>query len=359
MRLPVLPPLRPMLAKATKEIPIGDFLYEPKWDGFRCIVYRDGDEVVLGSRNEKPLTRYFPELIDPVRAQLPKRCVIDGELVVPGPDGLAFDILSQRIHPADSRVRRLAAETPAHLVAFDLLAVDDNDLRSLPLRTRRNTLRELLESVVPPIHLTPATLDAAQATDWFERFDGSGFDGVMAKALDDPYVSDKRVQFKVKHHRTADCVVAGYRHHKDGGVGSLLLGLFDDGSPPALHHVGVASAFAASRRRTLAAELAPYEAGGAADHPWHEWAEPLAQGDGVRMPGAPSRWSGGRSAEWVALRCELVVEVTYENLTRMRFRHPARFVRWRPDKEPGDCRYSQLDHPPPVEYTEIFDPHRP
>jgi ATP-dependent DNA ligase len=355
VRLPVLPPLRPMLAKATKEIPVGDYLYEPKWDGFRCIVFRDGDEVVLGSRNEKPLTRYFPELLDPIREQLPERCVVDGELVVPTPHGLDFDVLSQRIHPADSRVRMLADTTPAHLVVFDLLALDDHDLRTLPLRTRRETLQQLLGSARPPVHLTPATLDPALADDWFERFDGSGFDGVMAKALDGPYVSDKRVQLKVKHHRTADCVVAGYRHHKDGGVGSLLLGLFDDAATPALHHVGVASAFAASRRRTLAAELAPYEEHGAEGHPWHEWAEPVAHGEGVRMPGAPSRWSGSRSAEWVPLRCELVVEVTYENLTGMRFRHPARFVRWRPDKEPHECRYSQLDHPPPVEYTDIFD----
>ena len=345
-----------MLAKATKEIPIGDYLYEPKWDGFRCIVFRDGDEVVLGSRNEKPLTRYFPELVEPIRRMLPERCVMDGELVVPGPDGLDFDLLQQRIHPADSRVKMLAETTPAHLVLFDLIALDDLDLTSLPLRERRGTLERLLDGVAPPLHLTPATHDPALATDWFERFDGSGFDGVMAKALDEPYVSDKRVQLKVKHHRTADCVVAGYRHHKDGGVGSLLLGLFDDADPPMLHHVGVASAFAASQRRTLAAELAPYEASGVDTHPWAAWADAEAHADGTRMPGAPNRWSGGKaSAEWVPLRCELVVEVTYENLTSGRFRHPARFVRWRPDKEPRECDYDQLEHPPPVEYTQIFD----
>jgi ATP-dependent DNA ligase len=350
-----MPPLRPMLARATKEIPEGDYLYEPKWDGFRCIVFRDGDEVVLGSRNEKPLTRYFPELLDPIRRQLPERCVVDGELVVPSPDGLDFDVLSQRIHPADSRVQMLAETTPAHLVVFDLLALDDLDLREMPLRARRETLERLLEDPEPPLHLTPATTDPDRARDWFERFDGSGFDGVMAKPMDGTYVSDKRVQLKVKHHRTADCVVAGYRVHKDGnGVGSLLLGLFDDGAEPRLHHIGVASAFAASQRRTLAAEVAPYEAGGDEGHPWGEWAEPEAHADGQRMPGAPSRWSGGRSAAWIPLRCELVVEVTYENLTGMRFRHPARFVRWRPDKDPTDCRYSQLEHPPPVEYTEIF-----
>ncbi len=345
-----------MLAKATKEIPSGEYVYEPKWDGFRCIVFRDGDDVVLGSRNEKPLTRYFPELLEPIRRMLPPRCVVDGELVVPGPHGLDFDLLQQRIHPADTRVQMLAGTTPAHLVVFDLLALDDLDLRPLPLHERRLTLERLLAEVSPPLHLTPATTDVAVATDWFERFDGSGFDGVMAKALGDPYVSDKRVQLKVKHHRSADCVVGGYRHHKEDGVGSLLLGLFDDATPPRLHHVGVASAFSASQRRTLAAELSPYTDGGAEHHPWSGWATPEAHGDGIRMPGAPSRWSGGRAAaDWVPLRCELVVEVTYENLTSGRFRHPARFVRWRPDKEPNQCDYAQLEHPPPVEYTEIFD----
>ena len=355
MRLPVMPPLSPMLAKATKEIPTGEFLYEPKWDGFRCMVFRDGDDVVLGSRNGKPLTRYFPELVDPIREQLPDRCVLDGELVVPSVDGLDFDLLSQRIHPADSRVQLLAQQTPAELVVFDLLALDDHDLRQLPLSARRGALEQIAADLRRPLHLTPATTDPHRAQDWFDRFEGSGFDGVMAKALDGQYLSDKRVQLKVKHHRTADCVVAGYRLHKDGGVGSLLLGLFDDAPVPRLHHVGVASAFAASRRRTLAAELAPYEDGGLNGHPWSDWADPVVHGDGHRMPGAPSRWSGGRSSAWVPLRCELVVEVTYENLTGARFRHPARFVRWRPDKEPSECRYAQLEHPPPVEYTEIFD----
>lgn len=354
MRLPIVPPMRPMLAKAVRDVPLDDMLYEPKWDGFRCLVFRDGDEVVLGSRNEKPLTRYFPELLDPIRDQLPERCVLDGELVVATGGGLDFDVLQQRIHPAESRVQLLASTTPASLVFFDLLALDDVDLRPLPFRERRDALEAVLADVEPPLHLTPATTDVDRARDWFERFEGSGFDGIMAKPLDGPYVEDKRVQWKVKHHRTADCVVAGYRHHKDGGVGSLLLGLFDDEAEPRLHHIGVCSAFAASQRRTLAAELAPYEDGGADGHPWGEWARAEAHGDGQRMPGAPSRWSGSKSQEWVPLRCELVVEVTYENLTGMRFRHPARFVRWRPDKEPADCRYSQLEHPAPVEYTEIF-----
>lgn len=347
-----------MLAKASKELPIGDFLYEPKWDGFRCIVFRDGDEVELGSRNEKSLTRYFPELIDPIRAQLPRRCVLDCELVAPSPNGLDFDVLSQRIHPAASRVRMLAETTPASLVVFDILALDDLDLRAQPLVARRETLVQLLSTVRSPIHLTPASTDPAVAQDWFERFEGSGFDGVMAKALDGTYVEDKRVQLKLKHHRTADCVVAGYRHHKEGGVGSLLLGLFDSGGPggsaPRLHHVGVCSAFAASQRRTLAGELAAYEEGALKGHPWASWAQPVEDGTGVRMPGAPSRWSGGASSEWVPLRCELVAEVTYENFTNGRFRHPARFVRWRPDKSPADCDYEQVDQPPPLEFTSIF-----
>lgn len=356
-----------MLAKAVRELPVGDLLYEPKWDGFRCLVFRDGDEVELASRNQRPLTRYFPELLEPLRAQLPHRCVVDGELVVPTPHGLDFDLLGQRIHPAASRVELLSEQTPASFVAFDLLALDDLDLRSLPLSARRDTLVELLGAATAPIHLTPASTDPAVAQDWFERFEGSGFDGVMAKPLDDPYVEDKRVQFKVKHHRTADCVVAGYRVHKEGGVGSLLLGLFDhggpDGSPPRLHHVGVCSAFAASRRRTLVGELAPFEEGALDAHPWIEQLRALGvepvegepeRGGGVRLPGGVSRWSAGKDADWVPLRCELVAEVTYENLTAGRFRHPARFVRWRPDKLPAECTYDQVEQPPPLEFAEIF-----
>jgi ATP-dependent DNA ligase len=353
-----------MLAKAVRELPVGDLLYEPKWDGFRCLVFRDGDEIELASRNQKPLTRYFPELLEPLRAQLPPRCVVDGELVVPTAEGLDFDLLGNRIHPAASRVEMLARTTPASFVAFDLLALDDADLRSLPLGDRRSTLERVLADAEPPIHLTPASKDPALARDWFERFEGSGFDGVMAKPLDGPYVEDKRVQFKVKHHRTADCVVAGYRVHKEGGVGSLLLGLFDDGvegAAPRLHHVGVCSAFAASRRRTLVAELAPFEEHATEGHPWIEalaelgveGAEPDATGV-VRLPGGVSRWSSGKDADWVPVRCELVAEVTYENLTAGRFRHPARFVRWRPDKTPAECGYDQVEQPPPIEYTEIF-----
>ena len=345
-----------MLAKASRELPIGDYLYEPKWDGFRCIVFKDGDEIELGSRNQKPFTRYFPELLGPLREQLPSRCVIDGELVVPTGTGLDFDLLGQRIHPADSRVQKLAVETPASFVAFDLLALDGNDLREEPFRDRRATLVAALAGVSAPIHVTPASTDPATAQDWFERFEGSGFDGVMAKSLDGTYVEDKRVQLKVKHHRTADCVVAGYRFHKEDGIGSLLLGLFDtpEVGEPRLHHVGVCSAFAASRRRTLVGELAPFEQDAAVGHPWitehHE-----VGSEGVRMPGGQSRWSAGKDADWVPVRCELVAEVTYENFTAGRFRHPARFVRWRPDKSPESCTYDQVDQPPPLEFTEIFD----
>ena len=262
MDLPVMPPVKPMLAKASRDMPEGEFLYEPKWDGFRCLVFRDGDEVELTSRNTKPLTRYFPELIGPITEQLPQRCVMDAELVVPSADGLDFDLLSQRIHPAESRVERLAGETPAHLVLFDLLALDDLDLREVPLVKRRESLVGLLEDVSPPLHLTPATTDFEVAEEWFDRFDGGGFDGVMAKKLDGVYLEDKRAQVKVKHHRSVDCVVAGYAEHKNGGVGSLKLGLRGVGEDSgSIHHVGVCSAFSESQRRALVGELAPLTEG--------------------------------------------------------------------------------------------------
>lgn len=352
VELPVVPPLRPMLARATDRLPPGeDLLFEPKWDGFRCLVFRDRDEVVLGSRNDRPLTRYFPELIDPLRSQLPQRCVLDSEIVVVTESGLDFDALGQRIHPADSRVRRLAVETPASLVAFDLIALGDDDLRTVPFARRRQVLETVLAEARPPIHLCPATTDRGVAQDWFERFEGAGFDGVMAKPLEGAYESDRRAQWKVKHRRTADVVVAGYRRHKDGaGVGSLLVGLHDDRG--ALHHVGVVSAFSAQRRAELVGEVAPFEADALVGHPWADWAQP--EGGMTRMPGAPSRWNARKDLSWVPLRCELVAEVTYEGLTAQRFRHPARFLRWRPDKSPRECRYDQLDHPPPVELREIF-----
>jgi ATP-dependent DNA ligase len=355
MDLPVMPPLRPMLAKATEQLPPDDdMVFEPKWDGFRCLVFRDGDEVELGSRNDRPLTRYFPELLDPIRAMLPQRCVVDGEVVVVSEAGLDFDRLGQRIHPAKSRVDRLAVETPASFVAFDLVALDDRDLRDEPFVERRRLLAEALHDATAPIHLCPTTRDREVAADWFARFEGAGFDGVMAKPAQGTYVSDKRVQWKVKHKRTADLVVAGYRVHKDGhGVGSLLLGVFDDDGH--LQHIGVAAAFTAARREELVGELAPYEEGALDGHPWRQWAEAEAHEAGpTRMPGAPSRWSGGKDQSWVPVRPELVVEVAYEGLTNGRFRHPARFVRWRPDKAPEECRYDQMDHPAPAELQQIF-----
>ena len=359
MDIPVLPPLAPMLAKATDRLPDGDgWIFEPKWDGFRCLVFRDGDTVELGSRNDRPLTRYFPELLEPLRDALPDRCVVDGEVVVVTDHGLDFDQLGQRIHPAASRIERLARETPASFVAFDLVALADRDLRTSPFHERRRLLEEILGGAEPPIHLCPATTDRNLAADWFERFEGAGFDGVMAKAPDDPYQSGKRAQWKVKHKRTADVVVAGYRTHKDGvGIGSLLVGVHDaDGR---LHNLGVASAFSAARRAELVAEVAPYEDGGLEGHPWSAWADASAhqQGD-TRMPGAPSRWSGSKELGWTPLRCELVLEVVYEGLSGMRFRHPARFLRWRPDKSPAECRYDQMEHPPPVELQTVFSPRR-
>lgn len=377
-----MPPVKPMLAKASKEVPEGDYLYEPKWDGFRALVFRDGEEVEITSRNTKSLTRYFPELVGPVREQLPARCVLDGELVIPGTGGLDFDLLSQRIHPAESRVQRLSAEIPAHLVIFDILALDDVDLRPLPLADRRGTLESVLDGIASPLHLTPATTDAALAAEWFARFDGGGFDGVMAKPMAGTYEEDRRSQIKVKHHRSVDCVVAGYAEHRNGGVGSLKLGLYDTtGGAPVLHHVGVASAFSTAQRRTLVGELEPLRTEVTDDHPWAaafgDPRDPRGAGTGVtggartggtgdvegteasdraaRLPGSPNRWSGGRgSAEWIPLKPERVVEVTCENVSNHRFRHPARFVRWRPDKDPSACLIDQLDTVTPVEFESLF-----
>jgi len=347
-----MPPVQPMLAKATGELPAGDaHWFEPKWDGFRCIVFRDGDEVELGSRNERPLTRYFPELFEPLRASCPERCVVDGEIVIAGPDGLAFDALLQRIHPAESRVNLLAEQTPASFVAFDLLAVGDDDLRDTPFGERRARLDDLLAGAAPPIHLTPGTTDRAIAEDWFSRFEGAGLDGVMAKPLADPYVENKRTQLKVKHQRTADVVVAGYRVHKSGdGVGSLLLGLYDEAGT--LHHVGVAASFKAADRPKLAAELAPLLLHDIAQHPWHAWMTP-SEGDG-RQPGAPSRWNAGKDQSWVPLKPVRVAEVSYQHMQGDRFRQTTHLVRWRPDREPESCTYAQLEVPVPIELHEVF-----
>ena len=352
--LPVMPPLKPMLAKAVDGVPTNEpMLYEPKWDGFRCIVFRDGDTVILGSRNEKPLTRYFPELIDPIRASFPDRCVVDGEMVVAVDGTLNFDALGQRIHPVDSRVQRLAVETPASFVAFDLIALGDDDLRQVSFGERHQRLADLLRDVAPPIHLTPSTFDPGVAEDWFHRFEGAGFDGVMAKPLAGNYLSDKRVQWKVKHKRTADVVIAGARPHKDGnGVGSLLLGLFDERGN--LHHIGVASSFTAAKRTELIDEIEPFLLDDPSQHPWASWMDVSAHETGQRLPGAPSRWNGKKDQSWVPTNCELVAEVGFETVTSGRLRHPARLVRWRPDKSPHQCRYDQLEKIAPLELAEVF-----
>ncbi|MEU6644895.1 ATP-dependent DNA ligase [Saccharomonospora sp. NPDC046836] len=353
MDLPVMPPVKPMLATLVRELPRAPgLLYEPKWDGFRCVVFRDGAEIELGSRNDRPLTRYFPELAELLAAALPPRCVVDGEIVMVTGSGLDFDTLQLRLHPAASRVRKLAAETPASFVAFDLLALGDDDLTRQPFRQRRRALEAILGTAPSRVHLTPLTADPDVAQDWFTRFEGAGFDGVMAKSPESPYEQDRRVMWKVKHERTADCVVAGFRWHKDGkGVGSLLLGLYDDTGT--LHHVGVASAFTAARRAELVGELAPLRENALAGHPWHAWADAQAQAGG-RMPGGMSRWSAGKDLSWEPLRPELVAEVRYEHLQAGRLRHGGRLVRFRPDRLPESCTYAQLDEVPPAELAALF-----
>jgi ATP-dependent DNA ligase len=338
-----------MLAKLARDLPEHHgLLYEPKWDGFRCIAFRDGGDVTLGSRNEKPLDRYFPELRQSLLDNLPNRCVLDGEIVIAGPSGLDFDALSQRIHPAASRVALLAQTTPASFVAFDLLALGDRNFMDEPFAVRRVALEEALANADPPIHLTPATANPDVARDWFARFEGAGLDGVVAKEGDLRYQPGKRVMMKVKHERTADCVVGGFREHKDGGVGSLLLGLFDDQGM--LHHVGVASGFSVARRAEFVDELSPLQSAAAADHPWME----AERGPGQRLPGGQSRWSAGKDLSWTPLRPERVAEVSYDHLQGDRFRHATSFKRWRPDREPKSCTYSQLDTPVPTELAEVF-----
>lgn len=341
-----------MLAKLSRKLPVGDDLvYEPKWDGFRCIAFRDAAEVELGSRNERPLTRYFPELLDPIRAAFPQRAVVDGEIVIAGPEGLDFDALLQRIHPADSRVRMLAESTPASFVAFDLIALDGTDLRKAPFSERRKLLEEALSGALPPVHVTPATSDPAVARDWFARFEGAGLDGVVAKGAGLTYREDERVMVKVKHERTADCVVAGFRWHKSGGVvGSLLLGLYDDAG--VLHHVGVTASFTVARRRELVDEIAPYRVDSLDDHPWQGWSAPEPKAG--RKPGAPSRWNAAKDLRFEPLAPKLVCEVAYDHLQRDRFRHGTTFRRWRPDKEPESCTYDQLEVVVPEEIEAVF-----
>jgi len=358
MALPFQPPLEPMLAKASGAIPTDDgWLFEPKWDGFRALVFRDGDDVYTQSRDLKPLDRYFPELAAPLRAALPERCVLDGEVVIARDGTLDFEALLLRIHPAASRVRMLAEASPASFVAWDLLALGDEDLRAVPQGERRARLEAVLADARPPIHLTPATRDHATAATWFERFEGAGLDGVVAKRLDAPYQPGKRAMLKIKHQRTADCVVAGFRWHKNGPgthIGSLLLGLFDDAGT--LNHVGITSSFTWDRRAALADELAPLREHALDGHPWAGWAEWAAEqaAAGGRVPGATSRWNRGKDLSWEPLRAERVAEVAYDHLQGNRFRHATTFKRWRPDKPTEDCRYDQLEEATPFLLASIF-----
>jgi len=340
-----------MLAKLADELPTGDYLYEPKWDGFRAIVFRSADGVYIQSRDARPLDRYFPELHEALLNRLPENCVVDGEIVIATARGLEFDTLQLRLHPAVSRVEKLAKEIPASFVAFDVLALAERTLMSAPQALRRTALEELLAKVKPPVHLTPATRDRAVALDWLMRFEGAGLDGVIAKLASGTYLPGKRAMIKVKHVRSADCVVAGFRWHKSGrdAVGSLLLGLYDDGG--VLQHVGVTSSFTMAMRRQLVQELAPLRIDAMREHPWREWAGAAAASR--RMPGAQSRWSAGKDP-WEPLRIERVCEVRYDHMQGDRFRHAAVFLRWRPDKRPRDCRYDQLEVTKPYELEKIF-----
>jgi ATP-dependent DNA ligase len=358
VNLPVNPPLLPMLAKRVSELPAGeDWIFEPKWDGFRALIFRDGDEILIQSRDEKPLNRYFPELIDPLRSTLPARCVLDAEIVIVKDNELDFDALQLRLHPAASRVNLLAGQTPSSVVFFDLLCVGERDLRGTTFQSRRRELESLLSAAPPPIHLTPATTDRSVAADWFRRFEGAGLDGVIAKPIAGTYEPNKRVMLKVKHERDCDCVVAGFRWHKKGDrtlVGSLLLGLFDDAG--ALQHVGVCASFSTEKRRELVEFLAPYRKDALVAHPWRHWAEAgIESGEAVkRMPGGQSRWSQGKDLSWEPLRPELVIEVAYDHMQGDRFRHTAQFRRWRTDKKPSHCTYAQLEVVPPQELAAIF-----
>ena len=350
----ITPPVEPMLAKLAGELPAAQgFLFEPKWDGFRAIVFRGAGEVFIQSRDLRPFDRYFPELHDTLLARLPAGCVLDGEIVIATPRGLDFDALQMRLHPAASRVAKLARETPSSFVAFDLLAADGKSLMPAPQEERREKLEALLKNVERPVYLTPMTRERALALDWLKRFEGAGLDGVIAKPVQLPYQPGKRAMLKVKHARTAECVVAGFRWHKSGkdAVGSLLLGLYDDKG--VLHHVGVTSSFTMAVRRDLAKALEPLRKNALDHHPWREWAQ-AAESATQRMPGAQSRWSAGKDLSWEPLRVERVCEVKYDHMQGERFRHAATFVRWRPDKPPRDCRYDQLETTKPYELARIF-----
>jgi ATP-dependent DNA ligase len=356
--LPVNPPVLPMLAKRVDDLPVGGtWIFEPKWDGFRALIFRDRDEIEIQSRDEKPLNRYFPELVDALKSQLPARCVLDGEIVIAKNGGLDFEALQLRLHPAASRVKLLSQQIPASIIFFDLLCEGDRDLRGEPFQERRRELEALLSSAAPPIHLTPATRESSVASDWFRRFEGAGLDGVIAKPISGAYEPNKRVMLKIKHERDCDCVVAGFRWYRKGdvpSVGSLLLGLFDDSG--ALQHVGVCASFTAEKRLELVEFLEPYRENALANHPWKQWVDSItADGDiGHRIPGGQSRWSQGKDLSWEPLRPELVVEVAYEHMQGSRFRHMAHFRRWRTDKKPSDCTYAQLEVVPPQELAAIF-----
>lgn len=356
MDLPVNPPLLPMLAKRVDELPSGDdWIFEPKWDGFRALIFRDNDEIFIQSRDEKPLNRYFPEVEEALRSALPSRCVLDGEIVIVQDGELDFDSLQLRLHPAASRVKLLSKQIPASVVFFDLLCEEKRDLRNEPFQARRRELESMLASAAPPIHLTPATQDRELASDWFQRFEGAGLDGVVAKQGSGIYEPNKRVMLKVKHERDCDCVVAGFRWHKKGDrtlVGSLLLGLFDDAG--ALQHVGVCASFSTAKRKELVDFLAPYRKDALASHPWGHWADHEGNEEPKRMPGGQSRWSQGKDLSWEPLRPELVVEVAYDHMQGDRFRHTAQFRRWRFDKKPTECTYAQLEVVPPQELAAIF-----
>jgi ATP-dependent DNA ligase len=351
---PIAPPIEPMLSKVAEEIPrTQSFLFEPKWDGFRAIVFRGATEVFIQSRDLKPLDRYFPELHDGLIRALPDGCIVDGEIVIATPHGLDFDLLQMRLHPAASRVAKLSRETPASFVAFDLLAARGRDVRSLPFEKRREQLEKLLRTAQAPVHLTPMTRDRDVAVEWLARFEGAGLDGVMAKPESLPYEAGKRAMFKIKHSRTADCVVAGFRWHKTGPgtlVGSLLLGLYDDARK--LQHVGVTSSFTMQKRNELAALLQPLRKNAMTGHPWREWAD--SAGETSRMPGGQSRWSAGKDLSWEPVRIERVCEVKYDHMQGDRFRHAAVFVRWRPDKAPAECTYAQLEVTAPYELEKVF-----
>jgi ATP-dependent DNA ligase len=367
MSLPIQSPILPMLAKRIEKIPVGaEWIYEPKWDGFRTIIFRDGDDLLIQSRDQKSLNRYFPELIAPLLKQLPQKCVVDGEIVIARGGALDFDALQLRIHPAASRVERLSRQTPASVVLFDLLAKGDRDFRAESFAHRRKALESMLARAKPPLYITPATGDSAIARNWFRHFEGAGFDGVMAKSKDGLYESDKRTMFKIKHERECDCVVAGFRWYRKSdppAVGSVLLGLYDDDG--VLQHVGVCGSFSLKTRHELVNYLKPYRKNAAAHHPWMTPAGSSRGGQSktlaktlaktpARIPGGPSRWNQGKDLSWEPLRLELVAEVSYDHMQGGRFRHMAQFRRWRPDKKPRNCTYDQLEVAPPEELKAIF-----